>query len=182
MRSREVGRELAESVSRNLLLAILLSLFLPGNLPAAGEGAPGAFAGPHSHFRDPAGCNRCHVYRESGLDPDRFIPEVDAFCLGCHSLEGLGVTHPRNVRPGDDPHRMAVPEEFRLTSEGRLFCLTCHSAHGPFLSPSRAYATQEAEHPGPLPGTKRAFRTYFVRRSDPVRGFATLCEGCHGTR
>jgi len=189
MTGREVGRKMAGRASRALscshlwlLLALLLSLSLPPALPAAGEETPGAWADPHSHFRNPSSCGRCHVYRESVLEPNRFVPESDAFCLGCHSPEGLGITHPRKLKPGDDPYRMTVPEDFRLDSEGRLFCLTCHSAHGPFLSPTRSYATQEAADPGAPPGTKPAFRTYFARRSDPVRGFATLCEGCHGKR
>ena len=180
MAGRDFGRKMAGSTSGNVLLALLLFLSLPPVLPSAGEGTPGAGAGPHSHFRNPASCGRCHVYRESELDPDRFVPGTDAFCLGCHSLEGLGVTHPRGAKPGDDPYRMTVPEDFRLDREGRLSCLTCHTAHGPFLSPTRSYATQEAEPAGAPPGSKPAFRTYFARRSDPVRGFAPLCEGCHG--
>jgi|GEM_PF-662248 len=180
MTGREVGRKMTGSASRNLLLALLLFLSLPPVLLSAGEETPDAGAGPHSHFRNPVSCPRCHVYRESELDPDRFVPGADAFCLGCHSLEELGVTHPREAKPGGDPYRMTVPEDFPLDSEGRMFCLTCHTAHGAFLSPTRSYATQEAELAGAPPGTRPAFRTYFARRSDPVRGFAPLCEGCHG--
>ncbi len=182
MQGRGVGRKTAGRASRNLLLALFLSLSLPPVLSSSGEGTPGGGADPHSHFRNPVSCPRCHVYRESVLEPDRFVPESDSFCLGCHSLEGLGITHPRQVKPGDEPYRMTVPEDFRLDSEGRLICLTCHSGHGPFLSPIRSHATQGAERAGAPAGAKPAFRTYFARRSDPVRGFAPLCEGCHGNR
>jgi hypothetical protein len=77
---------------------------------------------------------------------------------------------------------MVVPKDLPLDNEGRLFCLTCHNAHGPFLSPIRAYAVQEEENPDDPAGTKPAYRTYFARRSDPVRGFVLLCEECHGIR
>jgi hypothetical protein len=116
------------------------------------------------------------------LEPDRFLPEADEFCLGCHSSEGLGITHPRKVRPGEKARRMTVPKDLRLDNEGRLFCLTCHNAHGPFLSPVKAYAAQEAANPAAPAGAVPAYRTYFARRSDPVRGFVPLCEECHGKR
>ena len=75
---------------------------------------------------------------------------------------------------------MKVPDDFRLDIEGRIFCLTCHRAHGPFLSPTRAYAAQEPANRGAPAGTKPVYRTYYTRRSDPGRGFVVLCEGCHG--
>ena len=77
---------------------------------------------------------------------------------------------------------MTVPKDLRLDNEGRLICLTCHNAHGPFLSPVRAYAAQEAANPDAPAGAVPAYRTYFTRRSDPVLGFVPLCEACHGKR
>jgi cytochrome c peroxidase len=90
------------------------------------------------------------------------------------------VTHPRSIRPADKAYGMKVPGDLRLDDEGRIFCLTCHNAHGPFLSPTRAYAGQQPANPGAPAGTKPAYRTYYARRSDPERGFVALCEGCHG--
>jgi hypothetical protein len=165
-----------------LFLALLLSLSLFPVPPASGEGSEDPASNPHAHFQNSGTCRRCHVYIKSVLEPDRFLPEADAFCLGCHSIEGLGITHPRNVRPGDEAYRMAVPKDLRLDSQGRMLCLTCHNAHGPFLSPTRAFAAQEVANPGAPAGTKPAYRTYFARRSDPVRGFVLLCEECHGRR
>src|SRR4030042_939855 len=72
------------------------------------------------------------------------------------------------------------PDVFRRGVEGRIFGLPCHNAHGPFLSPTRAYAAQEPANRGAPAGTKPVYRTYYTRRSDPGRGFGVLCEGCHG--
>jgi len=182
MTGREVGKEMAGRACRRLLLALALSLALLSVPPAGGEELLGPAADPHSHFRNPESCRQCHVFDKSALEPDRFIPGADAFCLGCHSAEGLGVTHSRNIRPTDHPSGMTVPNDLRLDAEGRMFCLTCHNAHGPFLSPTRAFAAQGPANPGAPAGTRPAFRTYFARRSDPVRGFVPLCEGCHGKR
>lgn len=180
MRGREVVKEMGGKISGTLLLALVLSLSLFPVFPANGEGFSDPSADPHSHFRNPASCPRCHSYRESEREPGRFLPGADTFCLDCHSLEGLGISHPRAIRPVDGHRRMSVPTDLPLDSEGRILCLTCHKAHGPFLSATRAFASQKAANPGAPAGTKPVYRTYFVRRSDPVRGFVLLCEECHG--
>ena len=163
-----------------LLLAFALSLALFPVPPAAEEIPAASAADPHSHFRNPASCSHCHVSPGSAPDPERFVPGADSFCLECHSLDGFGVTHPRHIRPADKAYGMKVPDDFRLDVEGRIFCLTCHNAHGPFLSPTRAYAAQKPANPDAPTGTKPAYRTYYTRRSDPGRGFMVLCEACHG--
>lgn len=165
-----------------LLLALLLLLLLLPVPPASGEGSADPASNPHAHFLNAETCRRCHVYRESVPEPDRFLPEADAFCLGCHSVEGLGITHPLGIRPGDKPYSMTVPKDLRLDSQGRMLCLTCHNAHGPFFSPTRAFAAQEVANPGAPAGAKPVYRTYFARRSDPARGFVLLCKECHGKR
>lgn len=182
MKGREVVKEMGRRISGKLLLALVLSLSLFPVFPANGEEIPDPSADPHSHFRNPASCPRCHIYLKSGREPGRFLPETDTFCLDCHSLEGLGLTHPIAIRPGDGHRRMRVPADLPLDSEGKMFCLTCHMAHAPFLSSTRAFASQKAANPGAPAGTKPVYRTYFARRSDPDRGFVLLCEECHGKR
>jgi hypothetical protein len=180
MTGREVGKEMTGRAFGGLFLALALSLALLPVPPAAGEMPAGPAADPHSHFRIPGNCSHCHVSAGAAPDPERFVPGADSFCLECHSPDGLGVTHPRAIRPADKAYGMKVPGDLRLDDEGRIFCLTCHNAHGPFLSPTRAYAAQKPANPGAPEGAKPAYRTYHARRSDPERGFVVLCEGCHG--
>jgi len=182
MKGREVVKEMGGRTKGKLLLTVVLSLSLFPVPPANGEGFLDPSADPHSHFQNPESCPRCHSYRESKREPGRFLPGTDTFCLDCHSFEGLGITHPRAIRPGDGQRRMSVPTDLPLDDEGKIFCLTCHKAHGPFLSTTRAFASQESANPGAPAGTKPVYRTYFVRRSDPVQGFVLLCEECHGKR
>jgi predicted CXXCH cytochrome family protein len=112
---------------------------------------------PHEHFRNPDLCPKCHLTPGSQPGSGRFSTEADAVCLGCHTTEGMGRSHPVNVRPGEKNRKMEVPADLRLDAEGRLMCLTCHTAHGPYVS-------------------------YFLRRSSPDGGFEVLCESCHGKR
>jgi len=110
---------------------------------------------PHEHFRNPDVCPKCHLTPGSQPGPGRFSTEADAVCFGCHTKEGMGRSHPVNVRPDEKHRKMEVPADLRLNVDGRLMCLTCHTAHGPYVS-------------------------YFLRRSSPDGGFAVLCESCHG--
>jgi hypothetical protein len=180
MKGREVFYDMGGRTKGTLLLALVLSLSLFPVLPVNGEGISDTSDDPHSHFMDPESCPQCHVYRGSKPEKGRFLPGTDTFCLGCHSLEGLGITHPIAIRPGGGRNSMRVPADLPLDIEGKIFCLTCHNAHGPFLSSTRAFASQKAADPAAPSGSKPAYRTYFARRSDPVRGFEPLCEGCHG--
>ena len=58
-----------------------------------------------------------------------------------------------------------------------MICLTCHVAHGAYLSAVRAFPGQAPEELASVEGGR--FRTFFLRRSDPERGAASLCEACH---
>lgn len=136
-------------------------------------------ANPHSSFRDASSCPRCHRYAGGKPDPGTLLPESVDLCLGCHSKESLGRSHPIGVRPRDKYWKMKVPGEFRLDDGGRMTCLTCHAAHGPFLATVQAYRGQKPENPDASPGTPLYYRTLYVRRTDPVNGWAVLCDGCH---
>ena len=162
--------------------------FLPG-LAVAGTAALLSllFAGapfdpnynPHGSFRDPSSCARCHPQAGGKPDPDRLLPASVDLCLGCHSKESLGRSHPIGMRPRDKYMKMKVPGEFRLDDDGRMTCLTCHWAHGPFLATVKTYPSQKPENPDASPGTPLYYKTRYVRRTDPVRGWAVLCDGCH---
>ena len=105
---------------------------------------------PHAHFRNPGMCPKCHLSPGGQPGSGRFSTEADAVCLGCHTKEGMGRSHPVNVRPDEKYRKMEVPADLRLDDGGRIMCLTCHTAHGPYVS-------------------------YFLRRSSPDGGFAVLC-------
>lgn len=156
-----------------LLAAISLGFLLPGRT----ENRPGG--DPHAHFQKPEFCEQCHLLAGGKPDPDRFRRDADAFCLGCHRIEELGRSHPRNVRPGDKHWKMAVPAEYRLDEGGRIFCLSCHKGHGEFLSTVKAFPSQKPERSVSAAGGTKQYRTFYVRRSDPEKGFEVLCNGCH---
>jgi len=134
---------------------------------------------PHASFREAASCPRCHPVVGGKPDPDRLLPASADLCLGCHSRESLGRSHPVGGRPREKYWKMRVPREFRLDDDGRMTCLTCHSAHGPFLSTVKVYPSQQPENPDASPGTPLYYKTRYVRRTDPVKGWAVLCDGCH---
>lgn len=134
---------------------------------------------PHAHFSRPDRCPRCHVYLRGALEKERFAPDADTLCLECHTRERLGRTHPVGKRPSEKYHRkMRIPEEFPLNDDGALMCLTCHTAHGPYLSTTKTYAAQKAQNDASSQG-RGYYKTYYLRRSSPVDGFAALCDGCH---
>ena len=157
-----------------VLVAAAAVLVFPS--PTPGEEFPRGT--PHSHFQFRESCPGCHLSgREGRPDPARFSPEADGLCLGCHQGETLGRTHPVDVRPTDRYGKGKIPVDLRLAADGRMMCITCHVAHGEYLSPVPAYPGQAPE--GHAAGGGVRYRTFFLRRSDPERGPAPLCEACH---
>jgi len=146
-------------------------------LPPAAADSPAR--NPHEHFRTPERCGRCHVISRGEPDPGRFLAESEALCLECHRKESLGRTHPVNIRPGDRHGKMKVPADFRLDEDGRMMCLTCHTGHGPYLSSAKAYPAQTPENT-PFEGAGHGYKTFYLRRTSPDRGFEALCDACHG--
>ncbi len=134
---------------------------------------------PHAHFGRPGECPKCHILRGAAVEADRFLGECSEYCVGCHSREQLGRSHPIGTRPRDKYWKMKVPEDFRLDDDGRVMCLTCHRAHGPFLATVKAFEKQIPERLNPPEGIPGYYRTFYARRSDPKLGFAVLCDACH---
>jgi len=180
-RGAGTGKEkgfLAEWTSSRLVPAAFLVVAIAAFvlLPAWTEVLPRE--NPHAYFQKSEFCPKCHMVVDGKPDPDRMVVDADAFCLDCHRSEELGRSHPRNVRPRDKYWKMRIPEEYRLDDAGRIMCLTCHKGHGEFLSTVKAFPGQKPEMTG-SPGGPPNYRTFYVRRSDPGKGFAPLCSGCH---
>jgi hypothetical protein len=183
MRKNDVspGRESSSMVNaaRRTLARISLGVasVLAGFLPLVASGSPPD--NPHAYFEAPETCPRCHGISRGEIDPARFPTGADALCLECHRKENLGRTHPVSIRPADRHanRNRKIPADFPLDEEGRMMCLTCHTAHGPYLSSGRTFPTQAPE--GPATGGGTRYKTLYLRRSSPVRGFETLCDACH---
>jgi len=157
------------------LLPALAGVFcFAGVVVASGDDPPG---NPHAHFRNLPQCPKCHLSPRPKAEPDRFSTETDLVCLGCHRKEGLGRTHPVNVRPREKSGKMKVPSDLRVDDDGRIMCLTCHAAHGAYLSKVKAFPEQ-LPFPSDSPGGPY-YKTLFLRRSSPTRGWLPLCDACH---
>ncbi len=167
---RTCGRFLAY-----VLAAMAGALCLAPVLPAS-EISDGAT--PHAHFRAQDSCRNCHVIVQGRPDPGRFTVEVDRYCFGCHRKDSMGRIHPADVPPGTSSRARKIPPDFRLNEAGRIMCLTCHTAHGPYLARIMTYPGQSPEKSSPAEGAY--FRTLFLRRTSPSKGFAALCDACHG--
>jgi predicted CXXCH cytochrome family protein len=132
---------------------------------------------PHVYFQNAQQCLKCHLSYQGKMEPTRFSTETDAVCFGCHRKDSLGRSHPVTVRPREKYWKMKVPPDFRLDDGGRMMCLTCHTAHSAYLSTVKAYPKQvpisSASSGGPY------YKTLFLRRSSPTKGWQPLCSGCH---
>ncbi len=155
-----------------VLAAATAAAFLPRALAAFDPAY-----NPHAHFRANGMCPKCHLGPANAQRAARITGASSAYCLSCHS-GAMGRSHPIGVRPRDRG-TTRVPPDLLLDEGGRVMCLTCHDAHGPFVATTKAFATEEADNPERAPGTPLYYRTRFIRRSDPARGFAVLCSGCH---
>ncbi len=134
---------------------------------------------PHAVFVKPEKCGKCHIYYRGEMEPARFLPDCNDYCMECHTAAQLGRSHPNRVRPKDKYWKMVVPPDYRLDDDGRIMCLTCHKAHGPFFSTVKAHPKQKPENIRPPEGVPVYYRTYFLRVTDPEKGHAVLCDGCH---
>ncbi len=160
------------------LRGVLLLVFFLSAGPVIS--APVPSTNPHAHFRQPEHCPKCHIYAGKSLEPGRVTASSIDYCLECHLAEEGGITHPLKVRPGDRYRGVGVPQDYRLSDDGRIICLTCHTAHGPSRSAVRVHAAQLPDESASSSDSPPGYKTYFLRRSDPgAPGFEPLCGGCH---
>lgn len=131
---------------------------------------------PHQPLNEPDACGECHEYDGETPDPHEFFVAIPEKCWECHSQKKLGLSHPIGVDPRHSPPGVVeVPDDLPL-EEGEVSCGTCHNPHMAYLSDTRAYNEQDVFLT--LAGV-RQYKTYFLRMSDPVKGFEPLCLACH---
>jgi hypothetical protein len=140
-------------------------------------------ANPHLFLENEDLCVSCHTYFEGQLEPHMFSVMVHEKCIVCHTK--LGRSHPINVNPQDsylrisdtDPLPLAYIEEL---GDDVVSCGSCHNPHGEWLSTAKAYMKQQ---PYFILVSSEAetlyYKTYYLRISDPVKGFMPLCQVCH---
>ncbi|RMG58491.1 MAG: hypothetical protein D6713_07605 [Deltaproteobacteria bacterium] len=136
---------------------------------------------PHDFIDDSGACPRCHYVDERGtMDETGFIPQLVDFCHECHTVEDLGRSHPIGVDPTDVYWRLRLPDDFYLDTEHNMTCITCHKGHGKYLSTEKTFPFQKPVNPDAEKwGEPYYYKTYYVRRSDPEKGYAVMCNECH---
>ncbi len=136
---------------------------------------------PHEFVNDRDLCTRCHYVNRNGvMEEDVFSTNLADFCHECHPPEDLGRSHPIGIDPTEVYWRLRLPDDFYLDYDHKMTCITCHESHGKYLSTEKMFPFQEPVNPDAKKyGEPYYYKTYFVRRSDPEKGYAVLCNECH---
>jgi hypothetical protein len=161
--------------TRTGLLILLLVALALNRAPALSPLPPN----PHLSLNAAGMCDECHAYYRETMDPHDFVVAIPERCLECHSAQELGRSHPIGVDPSHSAARIEVPAELPL-EDGMVSCGTCHNPHMASLSQTRAYPAQEVAF-RQMEGRVETlwYKTLFLRKSDPERGFEPLCMACH---
>ncbi len=137
---------------------------------------------PHAFMDQPDICSTCHKYWEGQLEPHMFSVMVHEVCEVCHAE--LGRSHPININPQD--YDIQVDETIPLAyieqlGDDVVSCGSCHNPHGEWFSPVKAYEKQpELFLLIVSPDEEiKYYKTYYLRASDPVKGYLVLCVLCH---
>jgi hypothetical protein len=163
-----------KAIGRGLLGLLLVALAL--TLAPAGSPLP---PNPHQPLNETSACAGCHTIIEGTLAPHLFVIPIPEKCWVCHSKERLGRSHPIGIDPSHSGVDIEVPEEFPL-EDGKVSCGSCHNPHMAFLSETRSYLAQGAEFVQKEGQVEIPwYKTLFLRKSDPIKGFEPLCTGCH---
>ena len=134
---------------------------------------------PHQFLNVETTCADCHNYYNGSLEPHEFVVEIPEKCWECHSKEKLGRSHPIGVDPSRTPHTVEVPEEIPLEN-GLVSCGSCHNPHRDYLSKITSYKEQPAKFIQVDGRTEIPwYKTLYLRKSDPIKGFEPLCVACH---
>lgn len=162
--------------ARNGFLVLLLVVLALTRAPAGTPLPPD----PHLPMSAQGACAGCHAYYSGVLDPHGFVVAIPEKCWECHTQKSLGRSHPIGVDPSLSPAGVVeIPAEFPLEN-GKVSCGSCHNPHLPFLSETQAYLNQQATFLQ-TEGRKEIpwYKTYYLRKSDSIKGFEPLCTACH---
>jgi len=124
-------------------------------------------------------CAVCHASYRGLLDPHEFVVAIPEKCWKCHSPKALGRSHPIGVNPKRSIQDIKVPEDIPL-EDGKVSCGSCHNPHLEYIAKTMAFPFQDAtfiQREGRL--EIPWYKTYYLRKPDPVKGFETLCTACH---
>jgi len=162
------------AAGRGFLVLILVALALT-QLPAGSPLPPN----PHLPMSASGACAGCHAYYGGTLDPREFVVAIPEKCWVCHSKKDLGRSHPIGVDPNHSTAQVEIPADLPL-EDGKVSCGTCHNPHMAFLSETRTFPAQEVSFLQVEAGKNIAwYKTFFLRKSDPDKGFEPLCRACH---
>lgn len=162
------------AIRRGVLVLLLVALALTG-APAGSPLPPN----PHQPMNETGACAGCHDYYNKALDPHVFVIAIPEMCWECHSKKDLGRSHPIGVDPTHSATDVEVPEELPL-EDGKISCGSCHNPHMDFLAKTRAFPAQTVtflQEEGQV--EILWYKTLFLRKSDPDKGFEPLCTACH---
>ncbi len=162
------------AIGKGLLGLLLVALALT-QAPADPKLPPN----PHQALNEKAACAGCHASNRGVLTPHEFVVEIPEKCWGCHSQKALGRSHPIGIDPRRSTEKIVVPDDLPPEA-GEVSCGSCHNPHMAYLSKTRAYRDQETlfiqkEGRVDIPW----YKTLFLWKSDPVKGFEPLCTACH---
>lgn len=163
-----------KAIGKGLLGLLLVALALT-RAPAD----PRLPSNPHQSMNEKEACAGCHAYYKGTLEPREFVVAIPEKCWECHSQKELGRSHPIGVDPRHSSQKIEVPEDIPL-EDGKVSCGSCHNPHMAFLSRTPAYMGQAVTFLQPEGRAEIAwYKTMFLWKSDPIKGFEPLCTACH---
>lgn len=144
------------------------------------EGLPAT--DPHAFFNRTENCTCCHDTRGQGeaVEPHLFTVDIVESCMGCHTGEMLGISHPVGVRADERYPDMEIPENLPVDGDDLITCGTCHNPHLDGYSPERFASAQAPALVRVENGVEVAYyKSYMLRLHAPEAGNDPTCAACH---